>query len=85
MALAAAVGKPDPLRTEIVKAFVILDKGIEGSPGLAEELRLHVRQRLSAHAYPRAIDFVESFPRTPSGKVQRFILRKAEVDKLARP
>lgn len=82
---AVVIGVPDPERTEIVKAFVILDKGIEGSPGLAEELRLHVRQRLSAHAYPRAIDFVESFPRTPSGKVQRFILRKAEVDKLARP
>lgn len=79
---AVVIGVPDPERTEIVKAFVILDKGIEASPALAEELRLHVRKRLSAHAYPRAIDFVDSFPRTPSGKVQRFILRKAEVDKL---
>ena len=80
---AVVIGVPDPERTEIVKAFVVLDKDIEGTPELAETLRLHVRQRLSAHAYPRAIDFVTEFPRTPSGKVQRFILRKAEVDKLA--
>ncbi len=80
---AVVIGVPDPERTEIVKAFVILDKGLEGSPELAEKLRLHVRERLSAHAYPRAIDFVDEFPRTPSGKVQRFILRKAEVDKQA--
>ncbi|MBX3567517.1 MAG: acyl-CoA synthetase [Rhizobiaceae bacterium] len=78
---AAVVGVPDPERTEIVKAFVILASGFKGSPQLAEELRLHVRRRLSAHAYPREIDFVTELPKTPSGKIQRFILRKAEVDK----
>jgi acetyl-CoA synthetase len=81
---AAVVGVPDPERTEIVKAFVILAAGVEGTPELAEELRLHVRRRLSAHAYPRAIEFVADLPKTPSGKVQRFVLRKAEVEKLAR-
>ena len=78
----AVVGVPDPERTEIVKAFVVL-AGYEGSPELAEELRLLVRGQLSAYAYPRAIEFVKDFPKTPSGKIQRFILRKAEVDKLA--
>ena len=75
---AAVVGKPDPERTELVKAFVVLRHGVEASEELAEELRLHVRSRLSAHAYPREIAFVEQLPKTPSGKIQRFILRNAE-------
>ncbi|MFC0339870.1 acyl-CoA synthetase [Paracoccus niistensis] len=79
---AAVVGVPDPERTEIVKAFVVLAQGHEGSAELAEELRLHVRSRLSAHAYPRCIDFVADLPKTPSGKIQRFLLRKAEIARL---
>ena len=82
---AAAVGVPDPERTEIVKAFVVLAKGVQGTPALAEELAQHVKKRLSAHAYPRLLDFVDDLPKTPSGKIQRFVLRKAEVDKLATP
>ncbi|MER9167818.1 acyl-CoA synthetase [Mesorhizobium australicum] len=78
---AAVVGVPDPQRTEIVKAFVILAPAYEGSPELAEELARHVRKRLSAHAYPREIDFVGELPKTPSGKIQRFLLRMAEVEK----
>src|SRR5207249_10492899 len=75
---AAVIGKPDPQRTEIVKAFVVLRPGHAASDALARELQQHVRQRLSAHAYPREIAFVESLPKTPSGKVQRFILRNRE-------
>ncbi|GLQ79049.1 AMP-binding protein [Mesorhizobium huakuii] len=78
---AAVVGVPDPQRTELVKAFVILAPAYQGSPELAEELAQHVRKRLSAHAYPREIDFVAELPKTPSGKIQRFLLRKAEVEK----
>ncbi|MER8848632.1 MULTISPECIES: acyl-CoA synthetase [Mesorhizobium] len=78
---AAVVGVPDPQRTEIVKAFVILAPAYEGSTELAEELARHVRKRLSAHAYPREIDFVGELPKTPSGKIQRFLLRMAEVEK----
>ncbi|ESY89577.1 acyl-CoA synthetase [Mesorhizobium sp. LNHC229A00] len=78
---AAVVGVPDPQRTEIVKAFVILAPAYEGSTELAEELARHVRERLSAHAYPREIDFVGELPKTPSGKIQRFLLRMAEVEK----
>lgn len=75
---AAVVGKPDPERTEIVKAFVVLGDGAVGSDALVDELKQHVRKRLSAHAYPREIVFVEQLPKTPSGKIQRFILRNAE-------
>jgi len=75
---AGVVGKPDPERTEIVKAFVVLKPDVEASEALAEELRQHVRKRLSAHAYPREIEFVEQLPKTPSGKLQRFVLRAME-------
>ncbi len=71
----AVIGKPDPERTEIVKAFVVPRKGVTPSETLAEELRQHVRKRLSLHAYPREIEFLEALPKTPSGKVQRFLLR----------
>ncbi len=72
----AVIGKPDPERTEIVKAFVVLRDGNNGSPELAEELRLLVRRRLSAHAYPRELEFLDALPKTMSGKVQRFVLRR---------
>ncbi|MFY2823816.1 AMP-binding protein [Ruegeria sp. MALMAid1280] len=78
---AAVVGVPDPTRTEIVKAFVVLASGIDGSAELVEELQLYVKEQLSAHAYPRAIEFVPNLPKTPSGKIQRFLLRQAEIEK----
>ena len=71
------VGKPDAERGHIVKAFVVLNQGFEGSDDLSEELRLHVRNRLGAHAYPREIEFTQSLPKTPSGKIQRFLLRES--------
>jgi acetyl-CoA synthetase len=72
----AVVGKPDPDRTEIVKAFVVLRQGYAASGELAAELQHHVRARLSLHAYPREIEFLAELPKTPSGKVQRFLLRQ---------
>jgi len=77
----AVIGKPDPQRTELIKAFVVLNKQYLPSPELSEALRLHVRQRLAAHAYPREIEFVNELPKTPSGKLQRFILRNQEIAK----
>ena len=61
--------------------MVLADK-IVGDAALAEELRLYVKGRLSAHAYPRDIEFVAQLPKTPSGKVQRFMLRQAEIDRI---
>ncbi|MBV9113342.1 MAG: AMP-binding protein [Hyphomicrobiales bacterium] len=72
----AVVGKPDPERTEIVKAFIVLRPGVAASEELKAELRQHVRTRLGLHAYPREIEFIEELPKTPSGKVQRFLLRR---------
>lgn len=75
VALAAAVGKPDALRTEIVKAYVVLKDGYAGDAILADEIKLWVRERLSAHEYPREVEFVDSMPLTTSGKVIRRIFR----------
>lgn len=72
----AVVGKPDPERTEIVKAYVVLRVGVPPSEALKTELQQHVRARLALHAYPREIEFIDELPKTPSGKVQRFLLRR---------
>jgi len=75
VAEAAVVGIADELRGEIVKAFVVLKAGYDPSPELADTLRSFVQSTLSAHAYPRQIEFISELPKTPSGKVQRFLLR----------
>ena len=77
VALAAAVGKPDPVRTEIVKAYLVLKPGFAPSDTLAGEIRRHVRERLSAHEYPREVAFVDEMPLTTSGKVIRRVFREA--------
>ncbi|HCL64176.1 MAG TPA: AMP-dependent synthetase [Rhizobium sp.] len=77
--LAAAIGKPDPLRTEIVKAFIVLADGYVPSADLAEEIRDWVKQRLSMHEYPREVEFVDELPLTTTGKVVRRLLREREV------
>jgi len=76
VALAAAVGKPDPIRTEIVKAFIQLKPGIDASDALASEIQNFVRTQLAAHEYPREIAFVQSMPMTTTGKVIRRLLRE---------
>ncbi|MGY6708190.1 MAG: AMP-binding protein [Rhizobiaceae bacterium] len=76
VALAAAVGKPDEVRTEIVKAYVVLNEGYEPGPDMADEIRQWVRERLSAHEYPREVAFVDSMPLTTTGKVIRRIFRE---------
>lgn len=78
---AAVVGVPDPDRTEVVKAFVILAADAQPSDALAEQLSQFVKRRLSAHAYPRLVEFVSELPKTPSGKIQRFLLRNQEIAK----
>jgi acetyl-CoA synthetase len=75
VALAAAVGKPDPVRTEIVKAFIVLKAGHAPSDALAAEIQGFVRTRLSAHEYPREVAFIDEMPMTTTGKVIRRLLR----------
>ncbi|MGL4325427.1 MAG: AMP-binding protein [Beijerinckiaceae bacterium] len=75
VALAAAIGKPDPVRTEIVKAFLVLKPGYAPSPALTADIQAFVRERLSAHEYPREIACVDALPLTTTGKVIRRILR----------
>ncbi|GEO86341.1 MULTISPECIES: AMP-binding protein [Alphaproteobacteria] len=77
--LAAAVGKPDPLRTEIVKAFIVVADGYVPSPALADEISEWVKQRLSMHEYPREVEFIDEMPLTTSGKVIRRLLRDREL------
>ena len=76
VALAAVVGKPDPVRTEIVKAFVVLKQGQAASDALAAERQGFVRTRLSAHEYPREVAFIDQMPMTTTGKVIRRMLRE---------
>lgn len=76
VALAAAIGKPDALRTEIVKAFIVLKKGYDASDSLASEIQGFVKTRLSAHEYPREIAFIDDMPMTTTGKVIRRLLRQ---------
>jgi acyl-CoA synthetase (AMP-forming)/AMP-acid ligase II len=75
VALAAAIGKPDPVRTEIVKAFVVLKAGHAPSAALAADIQAFVRTHLSAHEYPREVAFIDAMPMTTTGKVIRRLLR----------
>ncbi len=80
---AAAVASPDELRGNVVKAFVVLADGYEPSDGLASEIKVFVRERLSAYAYPRLIEFVPDLPKTLTGKIRRIELRQLELDRAA--
>ncbi|MEU0316096.1 AMP-binding protein [Nocardioides sp. NPDC006273] len=72
----AVVAAPDEMRGEIIQAFVVLTPGFGGSEVLVKELQDWVKKEYAAHAYPRQIEFVTELPKTPSGKVQRAVLRK---------
>ncbi len=78
VAESAVVGKPDELRGEIVKAFIVLRHGNEPSDRLKEDITNFVRVRLAYYAYPREIEFVESLPKTRSGKIMRRVLKAKE-------
>ncbi len=79
VAEAGVIGKPDPLRGEIIKAFVALKTNIKGSEALKEKLKNHVKIHLAGHAYPREIEFVKSLPKTRSGKIVRRFLKAKEL------
>jgi acetyl-CoA synthetase len=78
VAEAACIGVPDELRGNVIHAFCILNTGVDGSEKLAEELKQHVRTEVGPIAVPAAINFVDSLPKTRSGKIMRRLL-KAQV------
>ena len=80
--MSAVIGKPDEVRTEVVKAFVVLKAGVNGSEELAREIQEFVKTRLAAHEYPREIEFVAELPMTSTGKIIRGELRRREVEKM---
>lgn len=73
---AAVIGKPDAVKGEIVKAYVVLNSHYQPSDELAKELSTYVKEKLSHHQYPREVEFMEYLPKTQSGKIQRFRLRE---------
>lgn len=74
--MAAVVGAPDPQRTEVVVAVVVVQDGVRADDELARSIQAHVKQRLAAHEYPRELYFVDELPLTTTGKVVRRSLRE---------
>jgi 2-aminobenzoate-CoA ligase len=70
------VGAPDPDRGRIVKAYIVLKPGVTGDADLVKTLQDYVKAELAPYKYPRAIEFVDTLPRTETGKLQRFALRE---------
>ncbi|WP_440995473.1 acyl-CoA synthetase [Arhodomonas sp. SL1] len=78
VAMAAVVGSPDPVRGQLVKAFIVPQPGTETGGALVEEIQRFVRERLAAHEYPREVEFVDQLPMTTTGKIIRRELRERE-------
>ncbi len=77
--VAAVIGRPDELRTQIVKAFIVPNPGATPTRELEDEIKAFVKVRLAAHEYPREIEFVEELPLTATGKIMRRELREREM------
>jgi acetyl-CoA synthetase len=80
VAEAGVIGKPDPIRGEIIKAFISLREGFEPSDELKQEISKFVKEGLSAHAAPREIEFKDKLPKTRSGKIMRRVLKAWELN-----
>jgi acetyl-CoA synthetase len=76
---AGVIGKPDMMRGEIIKAFVVIKPGVEQTEELKAKLQQHVKKHLAGHAYPREIDFIDKLPKTRSGKIMRRVLKAKEL------
>ena len=79
---AAAIAVPDEVRGEVLEAFVVLGDGHAASGELEREIQQWVKTRFAAHAYPRAVHFISVMPKTPSGKIQRFVLKQRRRQEL---
>lgn len=76
---AGVIGKPDPVRGQIIKAFVVVKPGVPQHDELKNEIQAHVKKHLAGHAYPREIEFIDKLPKTRSGKIMRRILKSQEL------
>jgi acetyl-CoA synthetase len=76
---AGVIGKPDPVRGEIIKAFVVVAKGTKPTEKLKKDLSEYVKKHLAGHAYPREVEFIDKLPKTRSGKIMRRILKAKEM------
>lgn len=81
ISMAAVVGRPDEVRTEIVKAFIVLQTDVDADDSLKNDIKDFVRKRLAAHEYPREIEFVDALPMTATGKIIRKELRESDRKK----
>jgi len=81
VAMSAVIGVPDPVRTQSIKAFIVLRPGYQGTPALAREIQEFVKSRLAAHEYPREVEFVTALPMTTTGKIMRGELRAQEAER----
>lgn len=81
VSMAGVIGSPDPVRGEIVKAFIVLKPGVDPVPGLKEDIQQFIKTRLAAHEYPREIEFLSELPLTATGKIMRKDLRKMDLEK----
>jgi len=85
VSMVAVIGKPDEVRTEIVKAFIVLKPGVSADPTLETEIKNFVKVRLAAHEFPREVEFVSELPMTATGKIMRKELRQLEVQRQSKP
>lgn len=76
---AGVIGKPDDVRGEIIKAFVVVKQGVEKTEELKEKIMQFVKKHLAGHAYPREIEFIDTLPKTRSGKIMRRLLKAKEL------
>ena len=76
---AGVIGKPDAVRGEVIKAFVVVKSGVAETDELKAKLQAHVKKHLAGHAYPREIEFIDKLPKTRSGKIMRRILKAKEL------
>jgi len=83
VAEAAVIAVPDEVRGEVIEAYVVLREGHEVSPELEKDIQQWVKTHYAAHAYPRLVHFVDALPKTPSGKIQRFVLKQQRRAELA--
>jgi acetyl-CoA synthetase len=81
VAMVAVVGSPDKVRTEVVKAFIVLKQDVKPTPQMEQDIKDFVKVRLAAHEYPREIEFVKELPMTATGKIMRKELKTLETER----